>query len=161
MTSLLCSFTSSLSSKSTLSINGDNEEEYDFQENISEYKLEIFPRNRNYNDEDRDDISFRDDAKHNEIVTILLENKKEGKAKNKKKLIIGSAPKIQIKIPQIQLNLKPKSKLPTSLEIISSEVTVPVLVISAVEEESKDKINNEDILDDGNDQFVDAKEWGS
>ncbi|CAG8728892.1 8696_t:CDS:2, partial [Dentiscutata erythropus] len=208
ITSLPCSSTSSLSSKSTLSINGDNEEEYDFQGNVSEYELEIFPRNGNCN-EDRDDISFRDDAssiiiledvkeqtslsnrneneeyeanmldsgseynrecleemgihltEHNEIATTLLENKKEGKTENEKNLIIGSASKIQIEIPQIQLDLKPESRPPISLGIISNEVTVPVLVISAVEEESKDEINDGNISDDGGDQFVDAEEWES
>ncbi|CAG8586847.1 9407_t:CDS:2, partial [Dentiscutata heterogama] len=208
MRSLPCSSTSSLSSKSTLSINGDNEEEYDFQGNVSEYELEIFPRNGNRNDEDRDDISFRDDAssiiiledvkeqtslanrneneeyeanmldlgseyngehsegkgihltEQNEIVTTLLENKKEGKTENEK-LNIGSIPKIQIEVPQIQLDLKPESRPPTSLGIISNEVTVPVLVISAVEEESRDETNDGDISDDGGDQFVDAEEWES
>ncbi|RIB14592.1 hypothetical protein C2G38_2248146 [Gigaspora rosea] len=207
-TSLPCGSTSSLSSKSTLSINGDNEEEYDFQGNVSEYELEIFPRNGSRNDEDRDDISFRDDAssiiilddvreqsslvnrneneeyeanmldagpeyngersermgllltEHTEIATTSLENKNESKSDNET-LVIGNVPKIQFEVPQIQLDLKPESRPPTSLGIISNEVTVPVLVISAVEEESKDETNDGDISDDGGDQFVDAEEWGS
>ncbi|CAG8625567.1 25821_t:CDS:2, partial [Racocetra persica] len=217
MTLLPCSSTSSLSSNSstggssrlTLSINGDNEEEYDFQGNVSEYELEIFPQNGNRNDEDRDDISFRDDAssiiiledirdqsslvnrneneeyeasvhevgsehdgersegrihatEHNEIVTSSLENEKVCKFENEP-LIIGNVPKIQFEVPQIQLDLKPESRPPTSLGlgITSNEVTVPVLVISAVEEELKDETNDGDVSDDGGDQFVDAEEWGS
>ncbi|CAG8823585.1 24675_t:CDS:1, partial [Cetraspora pellucida] len=218
MTLLPCSSTSSLSSSSstsgssrlTLSINGDNEEEYDFQGNVSEYELEIFPQNGNRN-EDRDDISFRDDAssiiiledirdrsslanrsedeeyeasvhdigsehhgersdgreahatEHNEILTSSsLENKKVSKSENET-LVVGNVPKAQFEVPQIQLDLKPESRLPMNLGlgITSNEVTVPVLVISAVEEEFKDETNDGNVSDDSGDQFVDAEEWGS
>ncbi|CAG8604754.1 21919_t:CDS:1, partial [Cetraspora pellucida] len=213
MTLLPCGSTSSLSSSSsrlTLSINGDNEEEYDFQGNVSEYELEIFPQNGNRN-EDRDDISFRDDAssiiiledirdqsylanksenegyeasihnvgsehdgerseeremhttEHNEIVTSSssLKNEKVNKSENET-LLVGNVPKSQFEIPQIQLDLKPESRPLTSLGlgITSNEVTVPVLVISVVEE-LKDETNDGDGSDDGGDQFVDAEEWGS
>ncbi|CAG8545631.1 22260_t:CDS:2, partial [Gigaspora rosea] len=163
-TSLPCGSTSSLSSKSTLSINGDNEEEYDFQGNVSEYELEIFPRNGSRNDEDRDDISFRDDASSiiilddvREQSSLVNRNENEEYEAN----MLDAGPEYNGELPQIQLDLKPESRPPTSLGIISNEVTVPVLVISAVEEESKDETNDGDISDDGGDQFVDAEEWGS
>ncbi|CAG8439989.1 5563_t:CDS:10 [Scutellospora calospora] len=214
MALLPCASTTSLSSnsstggssRSTLSINGDNEEEYDFHGNVSEYELEIFPRNGYRNEEDRDDISFRDDASSiimlddikeqsslvnkNEseeyeaslidieteyngecsydkveinvveptkiISPSSLENEKESKSVNE-----TFVPKDQLNISQIQLDLKPES---TTLDLgikNKNEVTVPVLVISTVEEESKDEVNDGYASDDGGDQFVDAEEWGS
>ncbi|CAG8741950.1 1725_t:CDS:1, partial [Cetraspora pellucida] len=103
-------------------------------------------------------------TERNEIVTSSsssLENEKVNKSENET-LLVGNVPKSQFEIPQIQLDLKPESRPPTSLGlgITSNEVTVPVLVISVVEE-LKDETNDGDGSDDGGDQFVDAEEWGS
>ncbi|CAG8441862.1 2910_t:CDS:2 [Scutellospora calospora] len=193
MGSFLRSSTSSLSlnsstgesSRTSLSTSGDSEEGYDYPGNISEYEMD-----------DRDDYSFRDDASsiialddykeqfslNNEIengdynsnlydvesnydgknsegieirvtkFTEVTSNENDEKFENEKSIIKKNS-KDQFQIKRTQLNLE---SVNSSIGLMSNNLSIPVLVISTVE----DELSTEDkISDDFSDHFVDAEEY--
>ncbi|CAG8519276.1 14494_t:CDS:2 [Dentiscutata heterogama] len=192
--SLSLNSSSGESSRTSLSTYGDNEEGSDFHGNISEYELD-----------DRDDYSFRDDAssiivlddvkeqsngsenedyepslidaesdndgKRSDGIEIRVTeftevtsspNDEKGKKSEREELIVKDDSNDQLKVSRIRplSVLRPRSgqgeKSFTSSYMEKNNVSVPVLVISKVDDESG---SEEKMSDDFSDYFVDAEEW--